>query len=567
MLMSRRFFLRQSSLLAGAVFTHQHAQHRRAVVHAKPVIDLAALPKFVDALPIPPVAKSTETRPSPANPSLKVPYYNVALAAFEAQVHRDMKPTTMWGYGGSFPGVTFDVPSGQEILVEWANSLPEKHFLPIDHNLCGAAQDQPEVRAVVHLHGGRVPPDSDGYPEAWTVPGKSSLYRYPNQQEATALWYHDHAMGINRLNIYAGMAGMYLIRDAAESALQLPRGEYEIPLVLCDRMFDKDSQLYYPVSDDPNAPWTPEFFGDAYLVNGKLLPFLAVVQRRYRFRLLNASNARFYRLALSNKQKFHVIGSDQGLLEASVEVAKLAIAPGERIDLVIDFSAHSGEEIVVMDDFQPVMQFRVASRAVSAGTSASAPTASNATPSSAAASSTPNLTADGPGNHEIVLPGRLRPVQRTAESAAIKTRILSLDEVDDLVQNPVRMLLNGARWIDPVAENPVLNTTEIWTLVNPTDDVHPIHLHLVRFQILDRRRFQTYAFLMNRSLKFTGPAVPPDPIEAGWKDTVRADPGMVTRIIVRFDGYAGRYVWHCHILEHEDNEMMRPYEVLPGPVT
>jgi spore coat protein A len=160
MLMSRRFFLRQSSLLAGAVFTHQHAQHRRAVVHAKPVIDLAALPKFVDALPIPPVAKSTETRPSPANPSLKVPYYNVALAAFEAQVHRDMKPTTMWGYGGSFPGVTFDVPSGQEILVEWANSLPEKHFLPIDHNLCGAAQDQPEVRAVVHLHGGRVPPDS-----------------------------------------------------------------------------------------------------------------------------------------------------------------------------------------------------------------------------------------------------------------------------------------------------------------------------------------------------------------------------------------------------------------------
>lgn len=567
MSISRRFFLRQSSLLAGALFTQQHAQHQRAVVHAKPVIDLAALPKFVDTLPTPPIAKSTETRPSPANPTLQIPCYNVVLAAFEAQVHRDMKPTTMWGYGGLFPGPTFDVPSGQEILVEWSNRLPQKHFLPIDHNLCGAAKDQPEVRAVVHLHGGRVPPDSDGYPEAWTVPGKSSLYCYPNQQEATALWYHDHAMGINRLNIYAGMAGMYLIRDAAESALNLPGGEFEIPLVLCDRMFDKDSQLYYPVSDDLNAPWTPEFFGDAYLVNGKLLPYLAVAPHKYRFRLLNSSNARFYRLALSSKQTFHVIGSDQGLLEASVELRKLTIAPGERIDLIVDFSSQAGEEIVVMDDFQPVMQFRVASRAISAAAAANAPVTSHPAPSASAVSSAPNLTADGPGDREFVLPGRLRPVQRIAESSAVKTRILSLDEIDDLVQNPVRMVLNGARWTDPVTENPVLGSTEIWTLVNPTDDVHPIHLHLVRFQILDRRRFQPYAFLMNRTLKFTGPAVPPDPIEAGWKDTVRADPGMVTRIIVRFDGYAGRYVWHCHILEHEDNEMMRPYDIVRAETT
>jgi spore coat protein A len=390
-----------------------------------------------------------------------------------------------------------------------------------------------------------VPPDSDGYPESWTVPGKSSLYRYPNQQEAAALWYHDHAMGINRLNVYAGMVGMYLVRDAAESALQLPSGEFEIPLVLCDRMFDKDSQLYYPVSDNPDAPWTPEFFGDAYLMNGKLLPHLEVFPGKYRFRLLNASNARFYRLGLSNRQHFHVIGGDQGLLEASVEVAKFSIAPGERLDFVIDFSAHSGEEIVLMDDFQPVMQFRVPKPAPFG--SATAPPVAGIVPS------------------KFVLPARLRPVDRTPESAAAKTRILSLDEVDDLVQQPVRMELNAARWSDPVTENPTLGSTEIWTLVNPTDDAHPIHLHLVRFQILDRRRFEPSTFIADRTLRFTGPVVPPEPLEAGWKDTVRADPGMVTRIIVRFDGYAGRYVWHCHILEHEDNEMMRPYDILPSP--
>jgi len=133
------------------------------------------------------------------------------------------------------------------------------------------------------------------------------------------------------------------------------------------------------------------------------------------------------------------------------------------------------------------------------------------------------------------------------------------------VDEPILMLLNAKYWHEPITEKPVLNTTEIWTLINPTDDSHPIHLHLVRFQILDRRRFDVYTYTNRHQLKFTGAPVPPDASEAGWKDTVRADPGMVTRIIVQFEGYAGRYVWHCHILEHEDNEMMRPYEVIaPG---
>jgi len=141
--------------------------------------------------------------------------------------------------------------------------------------------------------------------------------------------------------------------------------------------------------------------------------------------------------------------------------------------------------------------------------------------------------------------------------------VLSLDEVDDLVQNPVKMLLNKTSWHEPVSENPALDSTEIWSFVNPTNDSHPIHLHLVRFQILDRQRFETFGYISRGELRFTGPMVQPDPAEAGWKDTVRAEPGMVTRIIAKFEGYPGRYVWHCHILEHEDNEMMRPYDVLP----
>jgi spore coat protein A len=435
----------------------------------------------------------------------------------------------MWGFGSQFPGPTFDVRSGQEILVEWANELPDKHFLPIDHNLGGAGADQPEVRTVVHLHGGKARPESDGYPEDWIVPGKSALYHYPNQQDPAMLWYHDHAMGINRLNIFAGLMGVYIVRDDAEDALQLPNGKYEIPLVISDRFFTPQGQLFYPVSDKTNAPWVPEVFGDAILVNGKIFPYLDVAPRKYRLRVLNGSNARFYHLSFANGATFSQIGTDQGLLPAPVYLKALMIAPGERVDLVVDFSGHRGEEIILNNDAFVVMQFRVSSDKV---------------------------------NDVSALPAALRPMPKTPESQAVKTRLLSLDQYVNRVAEPVLMLLNGTYWHQPITETPVLNSTEIWTLINPTDDSHPIHLHLVRFQILDRRRFETSTYMSKRELKFTGEPVPPDPSEAGWKDTVRAEPGMATRIIVHFEGYAGRYVWHCHILEHEDNEMMRPYQVV-----
>jgi spore coat protein A len=277
----------------------------------------------------------------------------------------------------------------------------------------------------------------------------------------------------------------------------------------------------------------PEYFGNAVLVNGKLLPYLAVEPRKYRFRVLNASNGRFYALSLENGRPFQQIGSDQGLLSGPVAVELLPLAPGERADLVVDFAAHRGKNILLRNASTPLMQFRVA--------------AEEAKDSSA-------------------LPQSLRPVARFKESDAAVTRTMTLVEVDSLLGDPIVHLLDGKRWHEPISERPALGSTEIWELLNLTDDAHPIHLHLVRFQILDRRPIEVSAMTYDKKLIYTADAVPPDANEAGWKDTVRATPGASTRIIVKFEGYTGRYVWHCHILEHEDNEMMRPYEVVAAQV-
>ena len=518
-----------STPVCGTLIPRQRAASRE---RERPALDPNTLARFVDPLPIPAIARSSEFRPSPTDPAVKLPYYRIEMRQFVSKLHRDLKPTRQWGYGAAVPGPTFETRGGQGLIVEWVNLLPDKHFLPIDHSLHGAESDKPEVRTVVHLHGACTPPASDGYPEDWFVPGKSMICHYPNRQDAATLWYHDHAMGINRLNIFAGLIGVFIIRDEIEAALNLPSGGYDIPLVICDRMFDREGQLYYPVSGTPGAPWITEFFGDTMLVNGRIFPYLEVEPRKYRFRVLNGANGRFFHLSLSNGQRFHQVGTDAGLLPAPIELKSLLLAPAERADLVVDFSAYGGRQITVKSDSFDIMQFRVL------------PTG---------------------GKDTSALPGRLRPVPPIPQAEAVKTRSLTLMERDDLVGNAMVMLLNGTRWSMPITENPVIDTVEIWNLINLTDDAHPIHLHLVRFQILDRRRLDTFSYQILKQLKFRGPAIPPEPNEAGWKDTVRANPGMVTRIIVRFSGYTGRYVWHCHLLEHEDNEMMRPYEVLARP--
>jgi spore coat protein A len=217
------------------------------------------------------------------------------------------------------------------------------------------------------------------------------------------------------------------------------------------------------------------------------------------------------------------------LLPAPVSLTNLEIAPGERADLVVDFSQHRGAQLVLKSDAFVVMQFRVSAQKIAETSS---------------------------------LPAALRPVPKIPESQAVQTRLLTLDEYVNKAGNPVMLLLNASHWKMRVTEKPVLGSTEIWTLINPTNDSHPIHLHLVRFQILDRQPYEPWLFQTKRELHFLGPPEPPDANEAGWKDTVRAHSKMVTRIIVPFEGFIGRYVWHCHILEHEDNEMMRPYEVV-----
>ena len=502
------------------------------------LLDTNALARYVDPLPIPAAMHKSGLRPSPIHSAGRIPYYRVPMRQFRARVHRDMPPTTFWGYAGACPGPTFEVRSHQPILVEWVNELPQQHFLPVDHTLHGAEKDKAEVRTVVHLHGGRTPPQSDGYPEDWFTPGQSAICHYPNQQEAAALFYHDHAMGITRLNAVAGLTGLYLIRDELEDSLRLPAGPYEIPLVLFDRSFRKDGEIYYPVSGNPDTPWVSEYYGSAILVNGVIFPYLEVKPRKYRLRLLNASNGSFYRLSFSQDDsvvadsvEFVQIGSEQGFLEAPAALRTLILGPGERADLVVDFSSRAGRHVFMRTDVAVFMQFRVSSQKSS---------------------------------DVGELPGTLRPGFRMLESSAVGTRELTIADYQDRLGRSAVMLLNGAHWDMPVTETPLLDSTEIWSFINLTDDSHPIHLHMVRFQLLDRRPFDLGVYQLTRKVVYTGPPTEVPPGELGWRDTVRVDPLTVTRIIVQFEGFAGRYVWHCHMLEHEDNEMMRPYVIRSG---
>ena len=542
---SRRQFLQHLGLLTAAAAAANgadlmHKDHA-AVAPSAPsdaLLNTELLKRYVDPLPLLASVKPSGLRPQPDNPAKGIPYYRVAMQQFQAKVHRDVKPTIFWGYNGTCPGPTFEARKGEPILVEWANELPLHHLLPIDHTLHGADAAKPAVRTVAHLHGGRNGPESDGYPEDWFVPGKSATCYYRNQQEATGLFYHDHAMGITRLNAVAGLTGMYLIRDGLEDSLRLPRGAYEIPLVIFDRSFHQNGEIYYPVSGTPGSPWVSEYYGSAILVNGKVFPYLEVEARKYRFRLLNSSNGSFYRLSFAAEEtmkaescEFFQIGGEQGFLEAPAMMKSLILGPGERADLIVDFSDHAGKEIFLRTHVAIFMQFRVAANKA---------------------------------DDDSLLPATLRPVPRIPENTAVKTRELTIADYQNRLGRSSVMLLNGAHWDMPVTEKPVLGSTEIWSFINLTDDSHPIHLHLVRFQVLDRRPFDLPVFQLTKKIVYTAEALPLPANELGWKDIVRVDPLTVTRIIVKFEGFTGRYVWHCHMLEHEDNEMMRPYEIVPA---
>jgi spore coat protein A len=492
--------------------------------------------------------------------------------------------TTVWGYNGIYPGPTIEARSNETIAVDWVNNLPEHHLLPIDPTIHGA-MGVPEVRTVVHVHGAVVNASSDGYPEFWFTPNRSAppnglggppgnhvVYYYPNEQQAATLWYHDHALGITRENVYAGLEGFWLVRDPkVEDELNLPRGKFEIPLMIQDRSFNSDGSLFYPdVGINPaiHPEWVPEFFGDFNLVNGKAWPFLKVEPRKYRFRVLNGSNARFYNLRLSSGQPFIVIGNDRGYLEHPAPTQSLLIAKAERFDVILDFTGMApGTKITLTND-------------------APAPFPGGTPPDPATTGQVMQFVVTDPGkpDHSDV-PEKLNSIRPTPVHGAFLRRV-TLNEADDENGDPVLNTLNNLTWDQPITELPRIGTTEVWEMINLTDDTHPIHLHLVQFQILNRQKFDADAYFaaynqVNAGIPpgaggtvispvpylENGP-IPPDAYEAGWKETVKVPPGMVTRIIVKFENYKkvdptrGNYVWHCHILEHEDNEMMRPYHIV-----
>jgi FtsP/CotA-like multicopper oxidase with cupredoxin domain len=600
-----------------------------------------------------------------------VDYYEIAVREFRQHIlpaRMGLEPTKVWGYGsvnhpGSFnyPAFTIEAAWRRPVRVKWINGLVDvsgrflPHLLPVDQtvhwaNPSGGASDRDRhgsnrspylgpVPFVTHLHGGHSTEESDGYPEAWYLPQArnipkeyarsgslydqfraqaermhgqpwtpgSAVFEYENDQRAATMWYHDHTLGMTRLNVYAGPAGFYLLRggpgDTATASLPGPAPQlgdpsgldyFDIPIVIQDRTFTEAGALFYPdhralfegldpsqlqipfrpgtacgSRSDISPIWNPEFFGNAIVVNGSTWPSLEVQQRRYRFRFLNGCNSRFLILRMPNGVPFWQIGNDGGLLPAPVELENLLLGPAERADVIVDFAdAALGTEIILQNlapdepfgggvpgiDFESadpsttgqVMRFRVVG--------ATTPDAS-----------TP--------------PGRLTLPTIVTLGAATNTRQVSLNEGESKSVR-IRTEPNGnlildcasgepfgpseaelgivtadgqskpLSWDEPITESPDLGSTEIWEIYNFTEDAHPIHIHEVTFEVMNRQATDGTA------------ARPAESWEAGRKDTVIAYPGEVTRVKALFDR-PGLFVWHCHILEHEDNEMMRPYRIMP----
>jgi spore coat protein A len=493
---------------------------------------LEPLEPFVDPLPLPKAATPV------AGVQGGAATYALSIVELTQKLHRDLPPTRVWGFddgtGATYPGPTLETFRDAPVEVTWRNDLRDptgalrtEHLLPVDTCLHGAMDASP--RTVIHLHGGHVGADSDGYPEATMLPGQSVVYDYPNWQPAATLWYHDHALGITRLNVYLGLAGFYLVRDEIEEALGLPSGTYEVPLAIQDRTFRADGSLSYP------ATWHEHVFGDVLLVNGAVWPYLAVDRGKYRFRILNGSGSRSYRLTLSTGAPITVIGTDAGLLAAPVPVTSLLLTPGERADVVVDFAGYaSGTEIVLEND-------------------APAPF-----PGEAGVGVIPHVmkfVVGAASGHTAPLPTALAPIVPHDPAAAVAARDFVLDKsTGDQCTGSV-WRINGLGW-DDVTERPSLGTTEIWRFVNASGTLHPMHMHLVAFQVLDRQPITA----TEGGWIAAGPAVAPAPEEAGWKDTVAVGPREAVRVIARFENFVGLFPYHCHILEHEDHEMMRQFE-------
>jgi len=558
---------------------------KRTRTHAQvPPVRSPQIPKFTEALPTP------FAGPPPST---------LTIAPGSHSFHSSLGEGPTWGYGGAdYLGPTFEVERGTPLRLTAVNNLGT-HPLPLDLSLHGVLEtDDTSPRVSIHLHGSNTEPQSDGYPTDTFTPGQTYVYNFNNNQEAATLWYHDHALGITSQNVMAGLAGVYLLRDVDDpiggnGPLGIPAGQpYEIPLVLQDRILKADGSIYHP------AMWEPEYLGDVATVNGKAWPNLNVDRTVYRFRIVNGSNARTYNLRLVSGSQPQIpiiqIGTDGGFLNAPVQLTRLLLSPGERADVLIDFSQRQpGEKIVLQNDAISPFPFGRA----------------NSLFGSQGLLDIMQFTVNAGAANPKPIPQTLRllkpPIQPIA-TPPVRQRFLTLVEV--IVRGfPVVVLQNFVYWDEAenypeLRERPKVDTVEQWNIINLQPVAHPMHLHLVLFQILNRQKIDTNRYMKaylatgQRTVRTdhapggsTVPAnyPPPDPTpfaisparrpaphEAGWKDTVLVNPNEVTRLIVPFgaqaaanlpfgNSFTGRYVWHCHMLDHEDNEMMLPYEVVP----
>ena len=642
-----------------------------------------------------------------------VDFYHLSAQQFEQQMHPDLpNPTRLWGYvdlstnSPAYLGPAIVATRGKPVVIRMQNDLPPQHILPVDTTIMGAEADVPQNRCCVHLHGGLVPWTSDGGPYAWFSPtgvvgatdgsaGISFLngvagspgaadYYYPNDQSARLAWYHDHSIGITRLNAYAGMAAPYLIVDDVEAALTggstpaVPGLAYTIPLVLQDKMFKlthdqwgRPGDLWYPYvyesnSTGPDSRWdlgtpsdgfenegapqtpscVPEFFADTPVINGMAYPYAEVQPRRYRLLMLNGSQARFYHLQLYYESAtnpgepdfgkpgpaFIQIGTEGGLLPEPVVLNSppvqipmdcdgsvkfdgpfnLLLAPAERADLVVDFSSVPvGSNLILYNDAPA--PFPMGDSRNDYYTGCPDETSEGGAPSTVAGK--------GPNTRTLMqirmvaLAGARDPLDFNATLAALqsalpaaytashvpfgepdldptapgvifenKTLNEDFDEFGRLIQRvgtdaALYADSYGRNYEDPVTEVYPEGQTVVWDIYNTTGDTHPMHFHLVNVQVIGRAPFDN-STPGQVTFTPTGPWQEPDPNYKGWKETVRMNPGEVTRVIMKFDlpkvpfaipgsprpGMEGghEYVWHCHILEHEEHDMMRALVIKPA---
>lgn len=607
-----------------------------------PPLDPMMVPKYAQPLVVPPAMPKTATITIPGQ-GVGDYYEIGVRQFRQQVLPPGLPETTVWGYGSithpgtfNYPAFTIEAKWRRPVRVKWVNELVDEsgnflpHLLPVDPTLHWANPPGGEsgrdstpsflttpgpyegpVPIVSHVHGAKVGEESDGFTEAWYLPAASDIpaeyarvgsyydefhalaigrwgtpwepgsatFTYPNRQPAGTIWYHDHALGMTRLNVYAGMAGFYLLRGGPndETSKKIPSGAYEVPLAIQDRSFTVTGALRYAESraefdgfDGPFIPdsdispiWNPEFFGDTIVVNGRVWPSFNTEARRYRLRLLNGCDSRFLVLKLVGDPStprpampaipFTQIGTDVAFLNRPVVLDQIVLGPGERADVVVDFSMIAPGSSVYLINEGPDEPY---------GGGVAGTDFEPANPETTGQVMRFDVVAPTSADTSLPAPELSLPAPKPTTGAAV-TRRVALMELDSDVLPDVgpRMAVLGtidedgvmhhAMWDEPVTEVTQLGQTEIWEIHNLTMDAHPIHLHAVGFSVIDRMDMMT------------GEIVPAPANEQGLKDTVIAFPDQVTRIRVRFE-IPGLFVWHCHILSHEDNEMMRPLLVSPG---